>query len=417
MNDSDKVPGRTERKRTDRARRRRLELRKRRKRIRRIRRMVVLALMAFLVLLLILLVSALTGRLRRTKKPAEQVASSSEETEEGHTIPASEVLHLSFPILSMDTEKEGTGIKRKLTVTEFRTILDELYKEHYILVDIYDLSDGKVEVPGGKKPLVLSQRGLNYDPDAPSQPLRMLPDAQGYLTNEYLDPKGNIQTNAVDVVPLVDKFIAEHPDFSYNHARGILALTGEPSILGYRPELLQIEEETTDIPMKNPDEEESAEEPEKVSGPVQGTSTPQKDTELEELKAILGKLKEENWHLACGGYQKISYASTEDLVRKDLEKWSAEIQPLIGNTDLLLLPFGADFGPWSGYPADDPRYQLFKEKGFRYFFVERENVRSFVQQTETYFRQGIHLIENEQQFVQVMKKKENNRAGSQKTKG
>lgn len=36
------------------------------------------------------------------------------------------------------------------------------------------------------------------------------------------------------MVPLIDRFVEEHPDFSYRGAKGIVALTGYNGILGYR---------------------------------------------------------------------------------------------------------------------------------------------------------------------------------------
>ncbi len=37
-----------------------------------------------------------------------------------------------------------------------------------------------------------------------------------------------------DLVPILDSFIKEHPDFSYHGRKGILAMTGYNGVLGYR---------------------------------------------------------------------------------------------------------------------------------------------------------------------------------------
>ena len=37
-----------------------------------------------------------------------------------------------------------------------------------------------------------------------------------------------------DLVPILDRFVEEHPDFSYRGAKAILALTGYNGVLGYR---------------------------------------------------------------------------------------------------------------------------------------------------------------------------------------
>ena len=39
------------------------------------------------------------------------------------------------------------------------------------------------------------------------------------------------------MVPLIDRFVEKHPDFSYRGARGIVALTGYNGILGYRTDI------------------------------------------------------------------------------------------------------------------------------------------------------------------------------------
>ena len=45
---------------------------------------------------------------------------------------------------------------------------------------------------------------------------------------------GTVSTGSYDLVPLLNDFIEEHPDFSYRGARAILAFTGYEGILGYR---------------------------------------------------------------------------------------------------------------------------------------------------------------------------------------
>ena len=45
---------------------------------------------------------------------------------------------------------------------------------------------------------------------------------------------GSISVGAYDLVPLLDEFIEEHPDFSYRGAKAVLAFTGYNGILGYR---------------------------------------------------------------------------------------------------------------------------------------------------------------------------------------
>ena len=56
----------------------------------------------------------------------------------------------------------------------------------------------------------------------------------GYPTCEYLTPEGEIVTGDYDLVPILEKFIQQHPDFSYRGARAILGVTGYEGVFGYR---------------------------------------------------------------------------------------------------------------------------------------------------------------------------------------
>ena len=49
-----------------------------------------------------------------------------------------------------------------------------------------------------------------------------------------MEDDGSVSVGDYDMVPLIDRFVEKHPDFSYRGAKGILALTGYNGILGYR---------------------------------------------------------------------------------------------------------------------------------------------------------------------------------------
>jgi hypothetical protein len=49
-----------------------------------------------------------------------------------------------------------------------------------------------------------------------------------------VDANGNTVTGDYDMVPILEKFVAQHPDFSYRGAKAVLALTGYNGLLGYR---------------------------------------------------------------------------------------------------------------------------------------------------------------------------------------
>ena len=66
---------------------------------------------------------------------------------------------------------------------------------------------------------------------------KLVLDENGQVKNEYKNDDGSVSVGDYDLVPLLDTFVAEHPDFSYHGRKGIIALTGYNGILGYRTDI------------------------------------------------------------------------------------------------------------------------------------------------------------------------------------
>ena len=177
------------------------------------------------------------------------------------------VPNLSFNVLVADIERAmnnsnyGNQFNRNYTtVGEFYDILNQLYDNGYILVSLYDLGEksvapdgtvtikeGRLYLPEGKKPITLTQTGGNFftymvdgdgdglaDKDGSGFPSRLVLDASGELTCEYIDADGNTLTGSYDFITILNDFIEAHPDFSYRGARATIAFTGYDGLLGYR---------------------------------------------------------------------------------------------------------------------------------------------------------------------------------------
>ena len=43
------------------------------------------------------------------------------------------------------------------------------------------------------------------------------------------------------------------------------------------------------------------------------------------------------------------------------------MESLIGPTDIILYPFGADVGDWRAYTRENEKFAYLYDKGFRYF--------------------------------------------------
>lgn len=330
------------------ARRLRIQRRKRELRRRRRRRalMIRVALAAVLILLLVVLIWLIFGG--KKDKVDKKNETQDEQTEEivMEAVDTDKVLHLSFRTLIADPDmafgQEDVQAASLLdqscvTVDEFNQILQQLYDQGYILVKMEDLAavnqDGMMEkknlmLPQGKKPLILSQKNVNYDLSLYGQGIasKLLVDENGRLVNELVQSDGSSSNGVYDVVTCVEAFVENHPDFSLNNARGILGVTGYNGILGY----------------------ETA-------------------TETDLMKSVVEELKVRGWEFACNGYKNISYAQDLSVVQSDMEQWRSQAEALVGTVDKLIFPDGKDIGNWSVYSEDNEVYQYLKNQGFRYY--------------------------------------------------
>lgn len=372
-----------------RQRRRRQEMRRRRRRRALILRAILAVVALLVVALLILGIFALAGRIGGGKKSADKKQTDNKKTEENlEQVPADKVLHLSFDSLIADTQAAFDQEDRQaalamdqghLTVDEFTQVLQQLYDQGYVLVSLHDLAvwDDKsgqmqaqtLQLPAGKKPLLLSQTNVNYDLSLTGQGCAsaIVLDDSGKLKARLDLADGTSRTGDYDVIPCVDTFIEEHPDFSYNGARGVLSFTGYNGILGYRT-----------------DEGLAVTENNKYASRYGVFDTA---AETEAAKPVIKALRTEKWEFAASGYGNISYARDLETIREDMQLWQERVQPLLGDVDIFLFPEGTDIGDRKPYTDENEKFQFLKEQGFRYF-CSRDLGEPFTQITEEYARSG-----------------------------
>jgi hypothetical protein len=137
-----------------------------------------------------------------------------------------------------------------ITVPEFKAVLEQLFKNGYILVGLdtlykVDEETGSVSrvnpsIPRGKKPLVLSIENLNYSTRLSRQGMvdKLIIDKEGKIgtwTSAYnADMDKDVTSFDNDVIPILDAFIEEHPIFSWRGARATIAVTGYRGVFGYQ---------------------------------------------------------------------------------------------------------------------------------------------------------------------------------------
>jgi hypothetical protein len=228
-----------------------------------------------------------------------------------------------------------------VTVDEFRRALESLEAKGYILVkpsDVFEVTNVGVKfrtlaVPSGRRPLILSMDDLNYYPymKANGTVSRLFVDEAGQLLARTALPGGGFRDDLDREVPqVVESFVAAHPDFSFQGARGLIALTGYNGIFGWPTQQL----------------------PGQALRDAQAGAQRVADT----LKAL-------GWEFASHSYShKIHRAQDLKAWTTSEARWKAEVEPLIGATPYYIFPFG---DPWYRDPG---RWAELKANGFQVFF-------------------------------------------------
>ena len=313
-----------------------------------------------------------------------------------------QITHIFFHTLVVDADTAFSSPKKDdyndvmTTVDEFVDIIQDMYDEGYVLVSLYDIAkmepqaDGtekmtyqNIVLPEGKKPFVMSQDDVSYYEYMTGHGFAsrfVIDEATGKVINEMDLADGTVLRGSYDLVPILEDFLEAHPDFCYKGARGTIALTGYDGIFGYRTSDFWYND-NCDYYISN--EKNNAEK-------ANNHTTPNLNIEQDKqtASAIATRLKEMGWTFASHswGHRDMGTVSMEAFTW-DTDIWEKEVEPLIGDTDIIIFPKGADIGSWRGYEADNERYLYLKSVGFDYFCNVDSSV-YWVQRTDDYFRMG-----------------------------
>lgn len=277
----------------------------------------------------------------------------------------SEIPNLSFRTLVADLDKAVADpdrgsryASRHITTDEFTRILEQLYDNGYVLVSLYDffmpgsgddnagITHTSIRLPEGKKPVCLTLEGVNYY--SHTEKCGGFADAlvlngNGELTCRLGDTEG-----AYDLVPLLNAFLAKHPDFSYEGARATVAVSGYEGLFGM-------------------DLDQTA-----------------------EIQSVADTLRAQGYDIACYTYADMEYADFGAAgIREDLDKWNEKIKPLLGEVDILVYPSGGDIAGQEAYAGS--KYDMLHEFGFR-CFVGVDNGARWGLSTSAYVRQSRTLV-------------------------
>ena len=317
------------------------------------------------------------------------------EEEKGKLVPAdmNDITHIFFHILVVDVERALTDSHQgrqynsvMTTIPEFEEIIQEMYDRGYVMVHMHDMAemqeqpDGtkkmvkkQIMLPEGKKPFVMSQDDVNYYVYMEGHGFadKMVLDENGKPKNQYTDKDGNVTIGDYDLVPILDKFVEEHPDFAYHGHKAVIAFTGYNGVLGYRTD------ETFD--------------PNSPALDPKNRANPNIEEDKETVKKITKAMKEDGYEFASHSWGHISFEK-RDLasVTKDTDRWERNVEPLLPEPcEVLLYPFGDDIGDWHPYQhgQEDGKFDVLEKAGFRYF-CNVDSAKVWIQYGDDFVRQG-----------------------------
>ena len=276
--------------------------------------------------------------------------------------------NLSFHVLIADPDRAfadeelgGSYNRNFVTTEEFTKILNNLYTNGYVLVDFdsfVDVSTGvdgqthyltkPITLPADKKPVMITETLVNYfgymvdsngdgvaDAGGDGFASRLIVDTNGDIKAEYVDVNSTTHVGNYDLVPILEDFIKEHPEFSYRGARATLAVTGSEGIFGYRIN----------------------------SAYIASNGQAYYDEQVAGAKEVVQALRDKGYRIACFTYDNVAYGQlSANQITADLQEWTAQITPVLGNVDTLVYARTSDIQDYSG-----PVFNVLYTSGFRYF--------------------------------------------------
>lgn len=306
------------------------------------------------------------------------------------------IINLSFQTLIADPQRAfsheeyaSSMARNYITVSEFQKILEQLYANNYVLVGLKDFiatgtsasgqttySYKELYLPEGKKPIVLTQTNVNYnlylvdsnddmvaDQGGVGIASKLLLQSDGSVTCEMVDAQGNTVTGAYDLVPILDAFVEQHPDFSYHGAKAVLALTGYNGLFGYRTQPEAREQFGEDVYASN----------------------------VAAVQELASALKNSGYEFGCYTYGNNPYGVFSlSEIQADMSKWNDEILPILGSLDVMVFAQSSDIN--SGMLYSGEKYEYLKSIGFNYFlgFCAEGDPFTFI--AEDYVRQGRLMV-------------------------
>lgn len=230
-----------------------------------------------------------------------------------------------------------------LTTKEFENLLMELYLNDYVLVSSslfynYPEDFSHVIIPQGKKPLVLIfeqfQYSTPYIESGCNEQLAFDQENNVFISRLKANQK-NTEVEDVNAFSILENFIEEHSDFSFDGAKATLALTIDENILGYT-----INEAQAQTAIVNREILEL--EPFILVDKTQEEKNLFYQLQTEDLKILMEALIHHNYNFCNASYGgEYLNSLTFDQLQENIEKWHELMLPFIGDIQALLYPGGS----------------------------------------------------------------------------
>ncbi|MBO4604248.1 MAG: hypothetical protein J5657_02970 [Clostridiales bacterium] len=258
--------------------------------------------------------------------------------------------------------QSGSDNDYYITVNEFRAILEELYANDYILVDPLTYAGMENEtymverpltIPVGKKPVVIMIDNLTYGLATVGDGVctKLTLNDKGEILSEYTTGDGEVKSGReYEAIGILDSFVSQHPDFSFDGVKGTIAVSGFESVFGY-----VVSRNQADYRQKTSES--------MGLDPVSYTDDEIK-ANCKTVSNIAAALKDNGWQFASNTYAFFNSAKNEkiDSIKKDTQLWLDEIGSLLGEVHMISYPNG------NYIPGSDERAEYLKSKGFRVYF-------------------------------------------------
>ena len=298
-----------------------------------------------------------------------------------------EVVNLSFHALIADPSRAfsdqtygGSYNKNFVTVDEFEAILEQLYANNYVLVDMdsfvaeslngdtvtYDSKT--LYLPDGKKPLMITETMADYfnfmvDGDNDGTPdakgggfANKLVLKNGEIKAEMVNASGETVVGNYDLIPILEDFIDAHPDFSYQGARATIAVCGYDGVFGYKTNPKVIQTQGQDF----------------------------YDAQVAAATEVCNAIRAAGYNFASYTYNNVDYGKkSANEIQADITNWTSEVLPILGEAKTLVYAKGSDISTTGDYTGS--KYTVLYQAGFRFFITSGSNPNATI--NSTYVRQ------------------------------